>query len=533
MRGERAARGRPGWGGNAVARRPRRLVPLLLAVVLAGALPARGGAPSGDPGRGSLRVTAVGSAVEVWLDERLLGRAEPARDLLAADLPARTYQLVARRPGRTWQRVVEVAPGRLTEVTVDLDPGLPGRRLGLTAEALAQVDDAFIEAPDFGALRAGALRGLEQALHGEGFQVSEGPHGVTVAYRLPGEPPTRLTFTGEAERETALADLAVAVALARRVGSGHEPVALERAMLREAIRRLDPYSAYLDPEAHREFQAETAGSFGGLGIEVAIRGEQLTVVAPLEGTPAWRAGLRPADRIVAVDGVPTRGLGLAEVVRRIRGPQGTAVTLTLVRAGIPHPLHLTLVRELIQVQSVRAEEVEPGLAYVRIRQFQERTAHELDTALERLERARPLRGILLDLRHNPGGLLTTAVAVAERFLGDGQLIAATEGRRRSQSMRFVAHPRRALPGLPLVVLVNAGSASAAEIVAAALQDHARAVVVGERTFGKGTVQTILALSDGSALRLTTARYLTPRGRSLQGQGVSPDIPIEGRRAADR
>ncbi len=295
--------------------------------------------------------------------------------------------------------------------------------------------------------------------------------------------------------------------------------------VRGMLRTLDPHSSFLDPESYREMQVETSGSFGGLGIEITIRDDQLTVVAPIEGTPAWRAGIQPGDRIVKIEGLSTKDMSLVDAVKKMRGPKGTKVTISILREGLREPQDLTLTREIIQVQSVKSQEVEPGIGLIRIRQFQERTARDLEAALAKLEKTGRLAGLILDLRNNPGGLLSAAVEVAEKFLGDGQLVVYTEGRVRSQNMRFVAHARHPTE-VPLVVLVNHGSASAAEIVAGAIQDHGRGVVLGQQTFGKGSVQTIIPLSDGSGLRLTTARYFTPKGRQIHGKGITPDIIIE-------
>jgi carboxyl-terminal processing protease len=292
------------------------------------------------------------------------------------------------------------------------------------------------------------------------------------------------------------------------------------------LRSLDPHSSFMDPESYREMQVETSGSFGGLGIEITIRDDQLTVVAPIEGTPAWRAGIQPGDRIVKIEGLVTKDMSLPDAVKRMRGPKGTKITVTVAREGLKEPIDVTLVREVIQVQSVKSQELEPGIGYIRIRQFQERTAPDLVAAVEKFEKTGRLGGLIVDVRSNPGGLLSAAVEVSEEFLGDGKLIVYTEGRVRNQNMRFTAHAKHAITEVPLVVLVNQGSASASEIVAGAIQDHGRGVVIGQQTFGKGSVQTIIPLADGSGLRLTTARYFTPKGRSIHGKGITPDIVID-------
>ncbi|HEV8672603.1 MAG TPA: S41 family peptidase [Methylomirabilota bacterium] len=305
-----------------------------------------------------------------------------------------------------------------------------------------------------------------------------------------------------------------------------EPREVIYGAIRGMLRSLDPHSAFLDPESYREMQVETSGSFGGLGIEITIRDDQLTVVAPIEGTPAHRAGIQPGDKIVKIEGLPTKDMTLVDAVKKMRGPKGTKVTITILREGSKELQDITVTREVIQVQSVKSQEIEPGLGYIRIRQFQERTARDLETGIEKFEKSGRFAGLIVDLRNNPGGLLSSAVEVSEKFLGDGKLVVYTEGRVRNQNMRFVAHARHAITDVPLVVLVNQGSASASEIVAGAIQDHGRGVVLGTQTFGKGSVQTIIQLADGSGLRLTTAKYFTPKGRSIHGKGIAPDIVIE-------
>jgi carboxyl-terminal processing protease len=296
--------------------------------------------------------------------------------------------------------------------------------------------------------------------------------------------------------------------------------------IKGTLRGLDPHSAFLDPENYKDMQVETSGSFGGLGIEITLRDDVLTVVAPIEGTPAYRAGVHSGDRIVKIEGLPTKDMQLADAVKRMRGKPGTKVTITIVREGFTEPKDFPITREQIRVQSVRSQELEPGLEYIRIRQFQEQTASDLETTLDKYTKDRKIGGLILDLRNNPGGLLTSSVEVAEKFLEAGKLVVYTEGRVRNQNMRFSSTAKRVYSDFPIVVLVNQGSASASEIVAGALQDHGRAVVMGTTTFGKGSVQTIIPLSDGSGLRLTTAKYFTPKGRSIHGKGLAPDIVVE-------
>ena len=291
------------------------------------------------------------------------------------------------------------------------------------------------------------------------------------------------------------------------------------------LETLDPHSSFLPPDIFKEMQVETQGSFGGLGIEITVKDRQLTVVAPIEGTPADRAGLHPGDRIVKIDGNPTKDMTLIEAVKKLRGPKGTSVTLTILREESPGPFELTLVREIIDVKSVRVKDLGDGIAYIRIASFQERTGKDLLKAIEQFQK-NGMAALVLDLRNDPGGLLNQAVQVSDLFLDKGQLIVYTEGRIKNQDLRFSAEHGAQIPKVPMVVLVNGGSASASEIVAGAMQDWNRAVVLGTKTFGKGSVQTVIPLSDGSGLRLTTAKYYTPKGRSIHGTGIVPDIIVE-------
>jgi carboxyl-terminal processing protease len=296
--------------------------------------------------------------------------------------------------------------------------------------------------------------------------------------------------------------------------------------IKGTLRGLDPHSSFLDPEMYREMQVETQGAFGGLGIEITLKDDMLTVVAPIEGTPAHRAGIHSGDRIIRIEGIPTKDMALTDAVKRMRGKPGTKVVITVVREdGKEPPRDVTITREIIKVQSVRSQPLEAGIGYVRLRQFQEQSAHDLDVALEKLQKA-PLQGLVLDLRNNPGGLLQSAVDITEKFIEDGKLIVYTEGRIKNQNMRFTARSRHPALGFPMVVLVNNGSASASEIVAGALQDYGRAIVMGTPSFGKASVQTIIPLADGAGLRLTTAKYFTPKGRGIHGKGIEPDIVVE-------
>ena len=308
---------------------------------------------------------------------------------------------------------------------------------------------------------------------------------------------------------------------------------LVQAAVEGMVARLDPHSMLLRPDAFRAMRDETTGEFDGVGIEVAQAGEGIVVVAPLAGSPAERAGILSGDRIVSIDGAPAREMPLGEAVRRMKGAAGTPVTVGIEREGLREPRTFTLVRDHVRTTSVDWRVLDPaaGTVYVRIRSFQDRTDREVRQALEgaRRQLEGPIRGLVLDLRNNPGGLLDQAVRVADRFLEQG-IIVTTESRGRKPEVEEAREPDTE-PGYPLVVLVNRGSASASEIVAGALQDHGRATLVGSRTYGKGSVQTLLELEDGSALKLTVARYFTPKHRSIQDRGITPEVAVADRPGA--
>ncbi len=308
-----------------------------------------------------------------------------------------------------------------------------------------------------------------------------------------------------------------------------EPVE-DKALLESAIRGmlsgLDPHSSYLDKDEFKDLQAGTSGEFGGLGLEVGMEDGFVKVIAPIDDTPASRGGIHAGDLIIRLDDTPLQGTPLNEAVKLMRGPAGTNITLTIIRKGEEKPLKITLTRAIIKVKSVRAHTLEPGFGYLRVSQFQSQTGDNLIEAVKKLkqENGGKLKGMVLDLRNNPGGVLSAAVAVSDAFLKSG-LIVYTEGRIKGSQLKYSATSDDVLQGAPLVVLVNGGSASASEIVAGALQDHRRAVVMGGKTFGKGSVQTILPMANDTALKLTTARYFTPKGRSIQAEGIMPDIVL--------
>ena len=332
-----------------------------------------------------------------------------------------------------------------------------------------------------------------------------------------------------------------------RVKNDYVEVVDDKELIEEAINGmlsgLDPHSAYLNEEAFKEMKVGTQGEFGGLGIEVSMEDGFVKVVAPIEDTPAWNAGLKSGDLIIKLDESNVKGMTLNDAVKLMRGKPGTDIILTIVRKGEPQPQTITVTRDIIQIQSVKYRMLEEDYAYFRVTQFQEHTGEKLGQAIEKLfaENEGSMKGMILDLRNDPGGLLTASIGVSAAFLQKDKLVVYTEGRTNDARMRMYARPEfyargpkgdylanvpEAAKTVPMVVLVNGGSASASEIVAGALQDHRRAVIMGTQTFGKGSVQTILPLGNGTAIKLTTARYFTPSGQSIQAKGITPDIIVE-------
>ncbi len=289
---------------------------------------------------------------------------------------------------------------------------------------------------------------------------------------------------------------------------------------------LDPHSGFMPPEIYKEMKVDTRGEFGGLGIEISLRDGVLTIISPIEDTPASRAGLQSGDHILKIEEAYTKGMEIMESVQLMRGAPGTSITITVMRSTFEKPQPFTMEREIIKVKSVKSKTLDDGFGYVRLTQFQEHSGEDLGKALAQLreENDGSLQGLVLDLRNNPGGLLDQAVDVSDQFLSEG-LIVYTEGREDDAKMEFSAMRSGTEPNYPIVVLINGGSASASEIVAGALQDHGRAVIMGIQSFGKGSVQTIIPLSDDSGLRLTTAKYYTPNGTSIQARGIMPDIEV--------
>jgi len=305
----------------------------------------------------------------------------------------------------------------------------------------------------------------------------------------------------------------------------------DKTLLENAIRGmlsgLDPHSSYLDPDGYKELQVGTTGRFGGLGIEVGMEDGFVKVISPIDDTPAKRAGMQSGDLIVRLDDTPVKGLTLSEAVKIMRGEPGSEIVLTVVRESEEKPLKITIKRDVIRVQSVKSRILDEGYGYIRITSFQSKTGDSLLDELEDLKDKSDngIKGLVLDLRNNPGGVLSAAVDVSDAFLSKG-LIVYTEGRDQDSRLKFSATPNDVLENAPIVVLVNGGSASASEIVAGALQDHKRAIIMGQKTFGKGSVQTILPMNSNAALKLTTARYYTPLGRSIQAEGIVPHIELE-------
>ena len=292
------------------------------------------------------------------------------------------------------------------------------------------------------------------------------------------------------------------------------------------IKSLDPHSTFMTPEVYKELEVETQGRFGGIGIEITLLKDILTVVSPIEDTPAFIAGIKSGDQIIKIDGMSTKDISIMEAVKKMRGPENTKITITIMRENMAKPKDFVLTRAIIQVKSVKAKTFDDNIGYIRIASFHERTADDVRKALREIgEKVRPMKGLVLDLRNDPGGLLIQAIDVSDMFLKTG-VIVSTRGRTKNMETKAMAKNDGNEITCPIVVLVNEGTASAAEIVAGALQDNGRALIIGTRTFGKASVQTVIPLEDGSALKLTTARYYTPKGRSIQAEGINPDILVK-------
>ena len=309
---------------------------------------------------------------------------------------------------------------------------------------------------------------------------------------------------------------------------------LVRGAIRGMLTSLDPHSSFMTPDMYKEMQIDTQGEFQGIGITIGLRDGILTVIAPIDDTPAFRAGILAGDKIVFIEGTTTKDMSLMEAVKIMRGPKGTKVTISIAREGEPEPIKYTITRDVIPLYSVKTKDVDPSIGYVRIAQFAKKTPTEFSEALQKIrdEKGDAFKGLVLDLRNNPGGLLVSAIEVADRFVDSGPIV-TTKGRLQNQNFAYNAKSKGTEPEYPIVVLVNGGSASASEIVAGALQDYKKAILIGTTTFGKGSVQTIYRLGDGSGMRVTTARYFTPSGRSIQATGIEPDIIVQNQSGTPR
>jgi carboxyl-terminal processing protease len=296
--------------------------------------------------------------------------------------------------------------------------------------------------------------------------------------------------------------------------------------LKGMLASLDPYSQFMDPDTYNEMKVETEGEFGGIGIEITLKDDLLTIISPIDDTPADKAGLKAGDKIVKIDGTIVKDITLIDAVKKLRGKPGTDVNIIVLREPDRKLLEFTITRSIIKIDSIKkAEIVEPGIGYIRLSEFQENTPKDLSEALKKVE-AENIKGLVLDLRNNPGGLLDVAVDVAGKFLEEGKVVVTTKGRVENQNLEFKSKNKNKHLDYPMVVLINGGSASASEIVAGALQDYKRALIIGTTSFGKGSVQTVVPMSDGSAVRLTTSKDYTPSGRSIHGLGITPDIVVE-------
>jgi carboxyl-terminal processing protease len=308
--------------------------------------------------------------------------------------------------------------------------------------------------------------------------------------------------------------------------------ALIQGAINGMIKSLDPHSTYMTPELYKELEVETQGRFGGIGIEITLLKDVLTVVSPIEDTPAFIAGIKSGDQIIKIDGKSTKDITIMEAVKKLRGAKDTKVTITIIRENMLRPKDFVLTRDIIQVKSVKNKTFDDNIGYIRIASFHERTADDVRKALREIDKkVKPMKGLVLDLRNDPGGLLVQAIEVSDMFLKSG-VIVSTRGRTKNMETKAIAKNDGNEITCPIVVMVNEGTASAAEIVAGALQDNGRAVIIGTRTFGKASVQTVIPMDDGSALKLTTARYYTPKGRSIQAEGIKPDILVKFVRPAE-
>ena len=393
------------------------------------------------------------------------------------------------------------------------------RELQLVQEVVSQVSDNYVLALDPVRLAVAAIEGMSSAAAGE--RIIAERQGDAVRLQA-GEASMVLPLSrdGRMNRES----VSTAYHFMRQKAAATPSKELAYGAIDGMLAQLDPHSSFMTPEVYKEMRLETQGTFGGLGIQVAVKDRQLTVVTPIAGTPADRAGIQPGDRIVRVDDMLTQQMTLMEAVQRLRGLAGSKVTLTILRHESPGPFQVTLTREVIALKPVKLVTLEQSIGYIKIVSFSEQSGRNLQQAVQTLIE-KGVKGVILDLRGNNGGLFNESIRAAELFLDEGQPVVSTASRHKNEAAHYKAAHPGALVKVPMIVLVNGGSASASEIVAAALQDLKRALIVGSKTYGKGSVQTIIPLKDGSALRLTTARYVTPAGRSIDGVGIQPDLVI--------
>ena len=395
--------------------------------------------------------------------------------------------------------------------------------IALLYEVMQKVDDSYARIPDFREMYVAGLEGLKKSA-GEGRFDFEEKAGDEVLLKA-GEKELLVRLRGDTDGGLGGFERAYRFAMANAGDSEKKKkggLKVMYAALTSMLRSLDPFSTFVSPESYRQMRVEHTGRYGGVGVIITVREKKLTVISPIDDTPAHRAGLKSEDVILEIDGASTTDMPLSEVVRRMRGPAGKTVDLLISRASWPDPRNVLLRRAIISIKSVKSEVKEGGIGYLRVTAFHGRTTRELDVALNELIRKK-VRGIVLDLRDNPGGFLRQSVQVSERFLPDGSMIVFTRGRRRSETVYFRSRGSGVWVGKPLVVLINKGSASASEIVAGALQDLDRALLIGRTSFGKGSVQAIIPTRGEAAVRLTTAKYYTPLGRLIHEKGIQPDV----------
>ena len=395
--------------------------------------------------------------------------------------------------------------------------------IALLYEVMQKVDDSYARTPDFRKMYVAGLEGLKKSA-GEGRFDFEEKAGDEVLLKA-GEKELQVRLRGDTDGGLGGFERAYRFAMANAEDSKKKKKGGLRVMyaaLTSMLRSLDPFSTFVSPESYKQMRVEHTGRYGGVGVIITVRDKKLTVISPIDDTPAHRAGLKSEDVILEIDGASTKDMLLSEVVRRMRGPAGKTVDLLISRASWPEPRNVMLRRAIISIKSVKSEVKEGEIGYLRVTAFHGRTTRELDVALNKLIRKK-VKGIVLDLRDNPGGFLRQSVQVSERFLPDGSMIVFTRGRRRSETVYFRSRGNGVWVGKPMVALINKGSASASEIVAGALQDLDRALIIGRTSFGKGSVQAIIPTRGAAAVRLTTAKYYTPLGRLIHEKGIQPDV----------